>query len=78
MATLTIRNVDDAVADALKETAAAHGRSMEAEVRQILTDATRQGGRTGLGSRIHARFADLGDLEAPRADDRPRAAELDA
>ncbi len=78
MATLTIRNVDDAVARALKQSATAHGRSMEAEVRQILTDATRSRSGQGLGSRIHARFAGLGDLDVARADDTPRAAEFDA
>lgn len=36
MATLTIRNLDDAVRDRLRERARAHGRSTEAEVRVIL------------------------------------------
>lgn len=36
MATLTIRNLDDAVRDRLRQRAAEHGHSMEEEVRQIL------------------------------------------
>lgn len=37
--TLTIRNLDDRVKQLLKIRAAAHGRSMAAEVRDILTRA---------------------------------------
>jgi plasmid stability protein len=36
MATLTIRNLPDAVRDKLRARAAAHGRSMEAEARAVL------------------------------------------
>lgn len=39
MATLTIRNLDDRVKQALREQAARHGVSMEEEVRRILTGA---------------------------------------
>lgn len=39
MAVMTIRNLDDEVRDKLRLRAAEHGHSMEAEVRQILTDA---------------------------------------
>ena len=38
MANLTVRDVDDDVAQALKLRAAAHGRSAEAEHRQILRE----------------------------------------
>ena len=34
-----MRNLDDAVIDALKQRAAAHNRSLEGELRQILTEA---------------------------------------
>lgn len=37
MATLTIRNLNDDVAARLKEEAKRNGRSLEAEVRQLLT-----------------------------------------
>ena len=36
MATLPVRNLDDAIAQALRVRAAAHGRSAEAEHREIL------------------------------------------
>ncbi len=39
MSTLTIHNVPPATKDRLKRRAAAHGRSMEAELRAILADA---------------------------------------
>ncbi len=39
MAVMTIRNLDDEVRDKLRVRAAQHGRSMEAEVRAILTEA---------------------------------------
>lgn len=39
MAQLTVRNVDDAIAAALKERAAKAGRSAEAEHRRILEEA---------------------------------------
>ncbi|MFY9262981.1 MAG: toxin-antitoxin system antitoxin subunit [Actinomycetaceae bacterium] len=39
MATLTIRNVNQATHDGLRMRAAANGRSVEAEVRSILDDA---------------------------------------
>jgi len=38
-ANLVVRNVDEGVALALKKRAAAHGRSAEAEHREILRDA---------------------------------------
>lgn len=40
MANLTIRNLPDDVRDRLRLRAAEHGRSMEAEAREILADAT--------------------------------------
>ena len=39
LATLTIRNLDDEVRDRLREQAARHGRSMEAEARSILLES---------------------------------------
>ncbi len=43
MATLTIRNLPDDVRDALRVRAAKHGRSMEAEVREMLATMIRNG-----------------------------------
>jgi antitoxin FitA len=42
MATLTIRNLDDALKTQLRVVAAQHGRSMEEEVRQIIRKALSQ------------------------------------
>jgi plasmid stability protein len=41
MATILVRNVDDWVVTRLKELAKERGRSMEAEVRALLTDAAK-------------------------------------
>lgn len=70
MATLTIRDLDDGVRDRLRVRAADRGRSMEAEVRDILAAAVEQPDPADdyeWGERIHARFAALGgvDLELP-------------
>lgn len=80
MSTLTIRNVEPSIKDKLRLSAAAHGRSMEEEVRSILrTVLTQPAGSKGGGSRIHARFAALGgvDLALPARTDMPRAADAD-
>ncbi|MGZ8285599.1 MAG: FitA-like ribbon-helix-helix domain-containing protein [Allosphingosinicella sp.] len=41
MATLTIRRLDDQVYEALRERARSNGRSLEAEVREILAEEAR-------------------------------------
>jgi plasmid stability protein len=65
MANLTIRNLDDSVKVKLRVRAAQHGRSMEEEVRTILSaavdDAPRQ--TESLGTAIRRRFAPLGGME---------------
>lgn len=64
MATLTIRKLDDEIKAGLRLRAAAHGRSMEEEARQILKQAVQSpGGNKGLGTRIHNRFAAFGGVE---------------
>jgi plasmid stability protein len=81
VATLTIRGLDDETKARLRLSAARHGRSMEAEVRSILEEALpSQQASGGLGSRIHARFADVGgvELDLPRRSEMPRAATLQA
>jgi plasmid stability protein len=63
----------------LRERAAAHGRSVEAEARAILEETLRTGGGAGrLGSRIQKRFAGLRgeELDLPARSDPPRAADL--
>jgi plasmid stability protein len=81
MATLTIRGLNESTKARLRVSAALHGRSMEAEVRAILDDVLpAPSHESGLGSRIHARFAALGGavLELPARSERPRAADLDS
>jgi plasmid stability protein len=73
VATLTIRNVDAAVKERLRVRAARHGRSMEAEVRSILSAvvaADRDQPEPNLAEAISRRFAPLGgvDLELPPAE----------
>ena len=41
MATITVRNLDDTILAQLKRRAEANGRSLEAEVRQILAQASK-------------------------------------
>lgn len=81
MASLMIRDLDDAVKARLRVQAAEHGRSMEAEARLILGVALsgRRPAR-GLGSYIRDQFADIGgvDLEPPCRDEPARAADFDA
>lgn len=82
MSTLTIRNLEPSIKDKLRLTAAAHGRSMEEEVRTILRNVLAQPASTtaqmGMGDRIHARFAELGgvELELPARTGLPRAADF--
>ncbi|MDP1901435.1 MAG: plasmid stabilization protein [Rubrivivax sp.] len=67
MATLTIRNLEDALKSRLRLRAAARNRSMEEEARQILRAALLEprSPTLDLGSRIHARFAAMGDIQLP-------------
>ena len=79
MASLTIRDFDDDLKAALRVRAAEHGRSMEAEVREILRAVfERPSGGPGMGTRIRRRFSGVGDtdLELPSRTERPRAAEF--
>ncbi|RZQ59950.1 FitA-like ribbon-helix-helix domain-containing protein [Amycolatopsis suaedae] len=82
MANLTIRDFDDGLKAELRVRAARNGRSMEAEVRAILTEAlsSRPAAEPGpgLGTRIHQRFAGPVEFELPLPDrhDLPRAADL--
>ncbi len=66
MAQFVVRNLDEDVKLALQRRARAHGRSMEEEVRQLLRQAVHEKPRVvdRLGSRMAARFADIG-LDKP-------------
>jgi plasmid stability protein len=65
MASITIRNLEEATKRKLRIRAAMHGRSMEQEAREILKNALRQKPRTGadLVKAIRQRFAPLGGVE---------------
>jgi len=80
MSAVSIRNLDDRVKERLRVRAARHGRSMEAEMRAILTAAvTEPAEERGLLHAIRNRFGQLGgvELEIPPRSTRPRAAELE-
>ena len=79
LSALSIRNLDDQVKERLRVRAARHGRSMEAEVRAILTEAVTEPGETwGLFQTLMDRFSELGgvELDLPPRSTRPRAAEF--
>jgi plasmid stability protein len=62
MAQLVVRNLEDEVKAKLRRRAAAHGWSMEEEVRAILRDAVKEEARQGrgLGTEIAALFRGIG------------------
>lgn len=80
MAEITIRKLDDDVKEKLRRRARRHGRSTEAEVREILRNAVREepGKPVALGSRLAYRFAGIGlDEDIPELRGYPaRAADL--
>ncbi|MDX3773551.1 plasmid stabilization protein [Chromatiaceae bacterium AAb-1] len=65
---LTVRNLPDDVHRALRVRAASHGRSTEAEVREILAAAVKPEQRLRLGDALAALVHDIGlsneDVEA--------------
>lgn len=67
MATLTIRDLDDALKLKLRLRAASRNRSMEEEARQILRAALTESPavRVSFVDRVKARFEGLGDVVLP-------------
>ena len=70
MATITIRNLDEAVKRKLQVRAALNGRSMEAEAREVLSELMQPSIKgieaekeEDLGTAIHKRFAAFGGVE---------------
>jgi plasmid stability protein len=65
MPSVTVRNVPEEVHRAIRSRAAQHGRSMEAELRDILESAVRPRGRLKLGSTLAqiGREVNLSDAE---------------
>lgn len=62
MAQILVRDIEDDVKERLQKRAAQHGRSMEAEVRDILRDAVKADhqSKPGLGTEIAALFKGIG------------------
>ena len=76
MAALSIRDLDDSVKARLQIRAARNGRSMEAEVRAILSEAVADPATAvGLGRALLERFGEAGgvELELPPRSTLPRA-----
>lgn len=63
MASVTIRNLSDETHRALRARAASHGRSTEAEIRDILDQATRPPERVKLGSLLAQIGREAGGVE---------------
>jgi plasmid stability protein len=60
MPVLTVRNLPDEVHRALRVRAAEHGRSTEAEVREILAAAVKPEGRVRMGEALAALGREIG------------------
>ena len=79
MAAVTVRNLDDHVKERLRMRAAAHGRSMESEIRAILTEAaSAPGDKDDLFATLLDRFAGIGgvELDLPERSTPARAPDL--
>lgn len=79
MAAVSIRNLDDEVRERLRLRAAAHGRSMESEIRAILADAVSEPDESpGLLATLIERISEVGgvDIEVPERSSSARAANL--
>ncbi|QHO91827.1 plasmid stability protein [Actinomyces sp. 432] len=63
MADVLVRNLPDGTHRALKALAKSHGRSMEAEIRQILGRAVAANDRPGLGSLLTSIREEVGPVE---------------
>jgi plasmid stability protein len=63
MVSVTIRNLSDETHRALRVRAASHGRSTEAEIRDILDQATRPPERVKLGSLLAQIGREAGGVE---------------
>ena len=77
MSSIIVRGLDDSVKDLLVAQAKRHGRSMEAEVRDILTRAT---SRPNIGVALLQAARAVGgvdELPVPERRDVARAAELE-
>jgi plasmid stability protein len=79
MAAVSIRGLDEDVKRRLRVRAARHGRSMESEIRAILTEAVNEPSESeGLMTAILDRFGAVGgvDVDLPARSTPPRAADF--
>lgn len=80
MTTVIIRNLDARVIAAFQRRATFHGRSLEAEIRAILSESVAESpgcATQGLGTRIHESFAVSGGFDLPdRPTEEARAADF--
>ncbi len=77
MANLLVRNIDDDIAQALKQRASRHGISAEAEHRRILEQALRQPQKKGF-LEVLAQMPDVGrDEDFARREDEDAASDFD-
>jgi plasmid stability protein len=78
MANVTIRNLPDSVHRALKIRAAQHGRSTEAEIREILALAAMPADRVRIGDELRALGQAFGgvELQSTRSNKAMRVADL--
>jgi len=76
MPAVTIRNISEETHRALRTRAVQHGRSTEAEIRDILESAVRPEGRVKLGSLLNAigREAGLSEQEVAALHNRDKTA----
>lgn len=77
MSSIIVRGLDDQVKQQLASQAKEHGRSMEAEVREILTKAAR---RPHIGLALLSAARDVGgvdELAIPTRDDVARAVDFE-
>lgn len=64
MAAVSIRDLDDGVKERLRVRAAQHGRSMEAEIRAILSAAVAEPTQAaGLGQSLLSQFGAIGGVD---------------
>jgi plasmid stability protein len=77
MPAVTIRNLSVETHRALKVRAAEHGRSTEAEIRDIIENAVRPQSRTRLGAELAAIGRQVGGVELNIARDKTPAGTVD-
>lgn len=80
MAQLVVRGLDDRVKGLLRRRAADHGRSMEAEVRAILTDAVapRRKSIAAALREVALEYGGVDELPVPSRDERQRSIDFEA